>query len=165
MQAPMPASARYGSGLVIEPASVWGNGAEQIKLTDFSMISAPGSTWLPDVAADAKQQALTIPRAQRDDPPAHALIAANGDLLRGEIEAATKENFGFRSGMEELVVPRDRVKAVIWLGKPVDAQAAATPVPESPTEKLLKQKLEFQMSFGGADLSTMLDWLERKFPD
>ena len=98
----------------------------------FDAITARRTT-LPDLAADAKAEALTVPRFRRNDPPVHALIAANGDILRGEIEAATNTSFGFRAGMEEFAVPRDRVKAVVWLGKPIDAPPP--PPAQSPVQK------------------------------
>jgi thiol-disulfide isomerase/thioredoxin len=160
---PIAAGGRAGTGLILEPAALWGNSAREIKLTGFSMLATPGSAWLPDVAADAKTEALTIPRFRRDDPPSHALIAANGDLLRGEIEAATTENFGFRSGMEELVVPRDRVKAVIWLGKPTDGPPA--PPALNPTQKILAQQIDSRISFGGANLASLTGWLQANYSD
>jgi peroxiredoxin len=158
---PIPPAARAGTGLIIEPAGVWGNSAQPAKLTAFSMTLPPGGTSVPDVAPDAKDQALTIPRFRRDDPPTHALIAPNGDVLRGEIEAATTENFGFRSGMEDLVVPRDRVKAVIWLGKPTEAQPSATP---NPADQVLNQVIPGPISFGGVTLGTVTNWLQSSCP-
>jgi thiol-disulfide isomerase/thioredoxin len=77
------------------------------------------------VDARSKEHALTVPRFRKDDPPRHALLAANGDLLRGVIEAATAQHFAIRSGLETIQVPRDRVKAAVWLVKPADAVSAA----------------------------------------
>jgi len=157
----IPPSRRIGSGLIIEPAGIWGNRLNPIKLTGFSMLSDPGGTWLPDVAPDAKTQALTLPRFRRDDPPSHALIATNGDILRGEIEAATTTSFGFRSGLEELTVPRDRVKAVIFLDKPQDAPPP--PPAKSPTLQLLDQQLNGRIRFGGgASLQSFTNFLQNQ---
>jgi peroxiredoxin len=160
---PAPADSRAGDGLILEPAAIWGNSARPVRIADFSTVSDPGCTWLPDVAPDAKAQALTVPRFRRDDPPAHALIAANGDILRGEIEAATAENFGFRTGLDELVVPRDRVKAVIWLGKPLDSPPPA--VAKNPAYALLAQQLSGRIYFGGGNLSTYTSYLQSVAPD
>lgn len=66
-----------------------------------------------------------VPRFRKEDPPRQALLAANGDLLRGVIEAATAEHFAMRSGLETIQVPRERVKAAVWLIKPADAVSAA----------------------------------------
>jgi len=155
---PIPSAGRAGAGLIVEPASVWGNSPHPIKLADFSTVSAPGSVWMPDVAADAKSEALTVPRFRRDDPPVHALIATNGDILRGEIEAATKANFGFRNGLDELVVSRDRVKAVIWLGKP---QEAPSPAAKNPARALLDQKLDGRIGSYVANLPNFPSFLQR----
>lgn len=116
---------RSGSGLIIEPFSLWGNGERDVKISGFSARIAPGRVAVPNVDAKAKEHALTVPRFRKEDPPKHALIAANGDLLRGVIEAATAGHFAVRSGLETIQVPRDRVKAAVWLVKPADDVSAA----------------------------------------
>lgn len=116
---------RSGSGIIIEPFSLWGNGERPVRINAFSARIAPGRVAVPLVDARAREHALTIPRFRKEDPPRHALIAANGDLLRGVIEAATAQHFAIRSGMETVQVPRDRVKAAVWLIKPADAVSAA----------------------------------------
>ncbi len=116
---------RSGSGIIIEPFSLWGNGERPVKITSFSARIAPGRVAVPVVDARARENALTVPRFRKEDPPRHALLAANGDLLRGVIEAATADHFAVRSGMETIQVPRDRVKAAVWLIKPADAVSAA----------------------------------------
>lgn len=157
----IPSSKRIGSGLVIEPAGLWGNSVNAVKLTHFSAHSVPGMTWLPDVNAETKTQALMVPRFRKDDPARHAIIAANGDVLRGEIEAATATHFAFRSGLEELRVPRDRVKAAIWLKKPL-AEATATALEVSPQQKLLDVKVERRMRYSSGDLQSLIGVLERE---
>ncbi|OYW77942.1 MAG: hypothetical protein B7Z37_01870 [Verrucomicrobia bacterium 12-59-8] len=116
---------RSGSGIIIEPFSLWGNGEREVKIAAFSARIAPGRVAVPLVDARAKEHALTVPRFRKEDPPQHALLAANGDLLRGVIEAATAEHFAIRSGLETIQVPRNRVKAAVWLIKPADAISAA----------------------------------------
>lgn len=116
---------RSGSGIIIEPFSLWGNGERAVKINAFSARIAPGRVAMPLVDARAKENALIVPRFRKEDPPRHALLAANGDLLRGVIEAATANHFAIRSGMETIQVPRDRVKAAVWLIKPADAVSAA----------------------------------------
>ncbi|MCE2693310.1 MAG: TlpA family protein disulfide reductase, partial [Verrucomicrobiaceae bacterium] len=102
---------RSGSGILIEPFSLWGNGEREVKIQAFSARITPGRVAAPTVDPRSKEHALTVPRFRQEDPPRHALIAANGDLLRGVIEAATAKHFSIRSGLETLQVPRDRVKA------------------------------------------------------
>jgi peroxiredoxin len=116
---------RSGSGMIIEPFSLWGNGERDVKINGFSARIAPGRVAVPNVETKAKEHALTVPRFRKEDPPKHALLAANGDVLRGVIEAATAGHFSVRSGLETIQVPRDRVKAAVWLIKPADDVSAA----------------------------------------
>jgi thiol-disulfide isomerase/thioredoxin len=152
-----------GSGVILEPASIWGNGTFPVSLSDFSAHLIAGRTWLPEVNADIRKQVLTVPRFQRDDPPRHVLLAANGDVLRGEIEAATDSHFGFRCGMENVTVPRERVRAVIWLQPPAkDAApaATATAAPEDPpSTNPLEDALSVRTILRQIDLSNVLNFL------
>lgn len=155
---PIDPAKSAGSGLIIEPASMWGNGSFPISLSNFSVDSVPGRTWVPEVSSEIKTQALTVPRFQKDDPPRHLLLAANGDVLRGEIEAATPTHFGFRCGLENLNVPRDRVKAVIWL-QPVE-EGAAPATTEKPESNLLDHRLEGRITFNQAGLNNLISFLK-----
>ena len=155
---PIDTSKQTGAGLIIEPASLWGNGVRPISLSDFSATSVPGRTWLPEVDADIKNQVLTVPRFQKDDPPRHVLLAANGDVLRGEVEAATDSHFGFRCGMENLNVPRDRVKAVIWLKPPDENPPAPTPA-APPTSSVLERNIQGRIIFRGSRLRNIIPFL------
>jgi len=153
-----------GSGVIFEPASVWGNGVFTVSLSDFNAHPVVGRTWLPEVNADIRKQVLTVPRFQRDDPPRHVLLAANGDVLRGEIQAATDTHFGFRCGMENLNVPRERVRAVVWLQPPpkVTAPAAAgtDPAPDDPpSANPLNDAINVRTILRQIDLSSVLNFL------
>jgi thiol-disulfide isomerase/thioredoxin len=159
---PIGSSKRAGVGLIIEPASAFGNPSNPVQLSGFTTTSAHGATWIPDVAIETKTQALTVPRFRKDDPPRHALIAQNGDVLRGEIEAVTATHFGFRSGLETLRVPRERVKAAIWLKKPTGESRPAERV--NPAIKLLEKQIETNSSYSGAGLSTFISVLTRDAP-
>jgi peroxiredoxin len=132
---------RSGLGLVFEAGDLWGNGARTVVVSDFSVRPNPGKAWIPAVDTVARGQALLVPRFRKEDPPKQVLIAANGDLLRGELIAATPSHLAFRSGLESLQVPRDRVAAAIWLQKaeekkPDDATAKTEPTkaPEAPDD-------------------------------
>jgi thiol-disulfide isomerase/thioredoxin len=154
---------RAGAGLIIEPASLFGNSVNSLALSKFSATSEPGCTLVPNVSDETKTQALTVPRFRKDDPPRHALLAANGDVLRGEIEAVTASHFAFRSGLESLTVPLERVKAAIWLKKA--AVTATPPVTKSSVLKELDQTIEQRMGYGNASLSTLLGGLQREAPE
>jgi thiol-disulfide isomerase/thioredoxin len=158
----VPQGKRAGGGLVLEPASLWGNPVERVTLQDFATTSGPGRAWLPDVNHEARLHALTVPRFRQDDPPRHALLAANGDVLRGEIEATTASHFGFRSGLENLRVPRDRVRAAIWLKPP--GEDAPPPEPPSLATKTLETKLTRRVRYSSAGLSTLIGVLQREAP-
>ncbi len=158
---PAPAARRAGSGLIIEPASMWGNQARDVSLSKFSAVSEPGQNFLQNVNPDVKTQAMTVPRFRKDDPPRHALLAANGDLLRGEIEAITNTQLGFRIGLETLRIPRDRVRAVVALQKPLDT----TPAKDEgdPVVKLLGEHMDQQNWF--SDFNTLVNVLQQKVPE
>jgi thiol-disulfide isomerase/thioredoxin len=132
-------SRRPGAGLIIEPFSMWGNTVQPIELADFSSKAEAGLTWVPSVDGKTKARLLTVPRFRKEDSPRNALIATNGDVLRGEIVSATATHFGFRSGLEMLRIPRDRVNAAIWLKQPEVNRAPSEP--RNPTREKLKEKL------------------------
>ena len=158
----VPLAKRKGSGIVIKPANVFGNSERAITLSNFSAKVVPGRVSIPDVSAETRTQALTIPRFRKDDPPKHALLAMNGDVLRGEIEAATASHFGFRSGLENLRVPRERVKAVIWLKKP-DKDAPPSEVKPSAAD-VLGKVISRRIRYNDAPLTTLVAFLQREVP-
>lgn len=158
-----PMRQRAGYGLILEPASMWGNPVQPITLSDFSSIVEPGGAWVPDVNPESRLQALTVPRFRKETPPRHILIAANGDLLRGEIEAMTSTHVGFRSGLETLRIPRDRMKAAVWLKKPAEGEEEK-PV-DAVQPKWLDQVLQDRTHFGGTTASNLLNYLQNQVPE
>ena len=111
---------RSGIGLLFESASIWGNDPGQNSISNFSIVPDPSSAWVPNVAAQARERALYLPRYRKDDPPKHVLIARNGDVLSGTIEAATETQLRVRSRLETFDIPRERAAAAIWVHPPVD---------------------------------------------
>lgn len=161
---PLDAGRRPGTGLIIEPCSVWGNEVTPVKLAEFSSRAAPGSPGLPAVNAEARAQALSVPRFRKEHPPRHVLIAANGDVLRGEIEAATATHLGFRSGLETLRVPRDRVKAAVWLQAPggTDESFKEDRSAELPA---LDRMTSRRVNYSSATFSTLINVLKAEVTD
>jgi thiol-disulfide isomerase/thioredoxin len=153
---------RAGVGLIIEPASIFGNQVAAVSMSDFSAKSAPGIAWVPVVNPEAKMHALTVPRFRKESPPRHALLAANGDVLRGEIESATATHLRFRSGLESLRVPRERLSAAIWLKEPAPGGAAEPSV--APARDPLLQKIGRRTRYSNAGLDTLIKVLEREAP-
>jgi peroxiredoxin len=159
-QFPIDPSNCAGSGVIFEPASIWGNGVATVSLSDFATHITPGRTWVPEVSPEIKNQVLTVPRFAKDDPPRQLLIGANGDVLRGEIQAATDSHFGFRCGLENLTVPRDRVRAVIWLQPPAQGGSAPAPTPDIPvSSNPLNDRLPMRNMFGQIDLANVIGFL------
>lgn len=158
----IPLSSRQGVGLILEPGSVWGNRVNTVVLKDFSSRPVLGQIWLPQVSAEARRQTLTVPRFREDDPPRHAIIAGNGDVLRGEIEALTVGHYGFRTGLEMHSVPRDRVKAAIWLKKSVEGDSQPEEV--SPAQKILGGQIQRRSRYSRASFSSLIGFIEREAP-
>ena len=127
-----PPPGAHGLGLVLETASLWGNGEQPVSVRDFTVRPNPLRPWMPAVEPAAKEQTLTLPRFRSDDPPTHVLVALNGDVLRGRLEAVTSEHLRVMSGLEPLTVPRGRVAAIIRLQPPDKPDAAPAPAPPAP---------------------------------
>lgn len=127
---PVNAKMKGGGGMIIEPFSLWGNGEREGKITKFAAKVGPGQLALPAVDAKAREHALLVPRFRKESPPRHILIAHNGDLLRGAIEAGTDKHFAVRSGLETVQVPADRVTALVWLNKPDAKEEPVAKVPD-----------------------------------
>ncbi len=132
-------SKNSGMGIILETASVWGNQPGEVKLAGFHSEVSPFLAAAPQFSEDARREALLLPRMRRDDPPRQVLIGRNGDLLRGEIEATTPSHLAFRSGLESLKVPIDRVAAAVWLLKPDPAPKSDKSEPEAPKTAKTKE--------------------------
>lgn len=104
---------RSGTGIVLEPTSLWGNDVYPIALTDLQLTAAPSARSRPVVDPEVKQWALQVPRRLTDDPPRHFLVGQNGDVLRGTLENINSRLLTLRSGLETLEVPRERVATLI----------------------------------------------------
>ena len=70
---------------------------------------------------------LTLPRAQKLDPPTHLIGATNGDYLRGKLLAMDERvlRFEVQGGERELI--RSRIARVVWLGLDEDDAAGEAP--------------------------------------
>ena len=152
---------RAGSGVVFEPSDAIFETEAAVKFSGFTTTAAPGRLWLPAIQADTKAQALTIPRFRKERPPHHALVATNGDVLRGDIEATTATHFSFLSGLENLRIPRARVNALIWLKPPGQGTTAEI----STTADALDRVFTRNARYNGTSLSTLLSVITRELPD
>jgi thiol-disulfide isomerase/thioredoxin len=112
----------------------WNQNDNEITLTDFRIERAPGSIPRRIIDPKAKANALTVPRSLREKPPTHLLIAPNGDLLRGTLQAASGDSIRFSSGDQTFELPRHRVSAIVWL-KPADEKQPEEDAEEAPKEE------------------------------
>ncbi len=104
---------RSGTGLLLEPAGMWGNSVANAVVTEVVLRAFPGARSRPAVEMESKHWALQVPRRWAEDPPRQVLVARNGDLLRGRLEGLATGELVLRSGLESWQVPLDRVAAVV----------------------------------------------------
>ena len=97
-----------------------------IEISAFEIDNLSGASIRQFIDEEVRMAALTIPRFRRDNPPAHVLIAATGDLLRGRLMAISDKDVQFESRLETLRIGRDRIAAIVFLDPPK----------EEPEEKL-----------------------------
>jgi thiol-disulfide isomerase/thioredoxin len=121
---------RSGFGLLFESCTIWGNDPGQCHLSGFSLTPSHDEGWIPAVRRETRDRALFLPRFRRQDPPQHVLLAANGDLLSGAIRSINDSHLVFRSRLETISIPRERITAAVWV-KP--AEAASSPLDNAPT--------------------------------
>ncbi len=115
---PVPPSKLNQTGLRFSCGSMWGNSQNGVEIREFRVVESAGALNGLQVSIEAKQEALTIPRFRQGQPPPHALVAANGDMVMGEVDAATNKLVRFTTGTETHDLPTDRVRAIVWLAKP-----------------------------------------------
>lgn len=135
---------RQGGGLIFESTGLWGNQPQSLRVSGLSARQRLQRLRVPQVDEEARRQALTIPRLRAEEPPAHVLLAASGDLLRGTIERLEADELTLRWGVETLRVPRQRLTAVVLLEKAAEPgrpdskeRAPAKPAEPSPAHWLL----------------------------
>ncbi|MEX2579258.1 MAG: TlpA disulfide reductase family protein [Verrucomicrobiales bacterium] len=104
----------------------WNQADNEIEISDFRIDRSPGSLPRRVIDPAARQNALSIPRTLRDSVPTHLLIAPNGDLLRGNLLAASGDSVKFASGEATLDLPRSRVSAIVWLRQPAEDEEPDT---------------------------------------
>ncbi|MDB6138994.1 MAG: resA 3, partial [Verrucomicrobiaceae bacterium] len=118
MSAPLSQDKREGTGIVFSPSNMWGSPGRDVQISNFKVKARPDFLQVPAVSAEARHQALVVPRFRHETPPTHALLAPNGDLLRGRIEGATGNSIRFLSGGDSVEVSTSRMTAAVWLTKP-----------------------------------------------
>jgi thiol-disulfide isomerase/thioredoxin len=110
--------ARTGNGIrfhLSQMGPVNGRAGGQVVLSDFRSSRTEDVSLVGFLDEEIRNVALTIPRFRRDNPPTHLLLAQNGDLLRGTLISMDDQLIRFRSRLDEIRLPRERIGGVIWL--------------------------------------------------
>jgi thiol-disulfide isomerase/thioredoxin len=113
-------ASRSGTGLLIEPAGLWGNSVQPQEVSHMRLDGATGARARPTMDSETRTWALQIPRRATENRPRHLLMAKNGDVLRGVVEEVNGEQVRLRSGLEMFEVPRERVALMVIPGEKVD---------------------------------------------
>lgn len=99
----------------------WNQADNEIKISGFRVERSPGSLPHRIIDKQAREHILTVPRTQRDSAPTHALVAPNGDVLRGGLVSASGNEIVFLADEENITLPRSRVATIIWLREDPDS--------------------------------------------
>jgi thiol-disulfide isomerase/thioredoxin len=97
-----------------------------IEVSGFEIDNLAGGSIRQFIEEEVRQTTLTIPRFRRNNPPTHALIATNGDVLRGNLLSLTAEDVQFESRLEPLRISRSRLAAIVRLEAPQPASTTET---------------------------------------
>ncbi|MFO1002235.1 MAG: TlpA disulfide reductase family protein [Planctomycetaceae bacterium] len=106
------------TGRVIMNGQVQQSNGDGVEISRFEIDNMSGASIRQFIEEEARLATLTVPRFRRDNPPTHVLIAANGDLLRGQLKSIREADVQFESRLETLRVDRLRVAAIVWLDPP-----------------------------------------------
>jgi thiol-disulfide isomerase/thioredoxin len=68
-----------------------------------------------ELTKDKRDRLLTLPRAQRDNPPSHLIRSCDGDYLRARLVEMDDRKLTVEVRTEVKQLPRDRVSRIIWL--------------------------------------------------
>ena len=114
--------AREGGGVLqIQVQQIGGrrvvNKSSLLTLSNLQMGRVGGTIATSRVDPEKKKLVLTNPRAKKQSPPTHVLVATNGDLLRGRLLGLNDAVIHFQSRLTKMVLPRDRISAIVWLNE------------------------------------------------
>ncbi|MEQ1829555.1 MAG: TlpA disulfide reductase family protein, partial [Pirellula sp.] len=108
---------------------------------------------------ESRDTLLTLPRNQRDAPFRQAILAKNGDLLRGNLISVSAKQIEIESRLEPLLIDRDRIASIIFLSLPKtlgddqktesDAASDSTSTPESVNRRASGAHDEIRLQFAG----------------
>lgn len=105
-------------GNVVVNGRVQQGRTDGVEISAFEIDNMSGASIRQFIDDEVRMAALTIPRFRRDNPPAHVLIAATGDLLRGRLMGVVDNDIQFESRLETLRIGRERIAAIVFLDPP-----------------------------------------------
>jgi thiol-disulfide isomerase/thioredoxin len=82
------------------------------KVKCVELVAMYNTPWLD---MSKRDRLLTLPRMQKDSPPAHLICSKNGDFLRGRIIEMDETKLKVEVRLETREIPRDRIAQIIWL--------------------------------------------------
>ncbi|HEV3022028.1 MAG TPA: hypothetical protein VGX76_06160, partial [Pirellulales bacterium] len=95
---------------------------EWVRAIEFGPEASP-----PQLDPDKLQRLLTLPRAQKHDPPTHVIGATTGDYLRGKLRSMDERTLRFEIHGKERELARDRIARLVWLQNGEDDEAGEPP--------------------------------------
>jgi thiol-disulfide isomerase/thioredoxin len=93
---------------------------DMLTISSFRLGRSGGLAGTVQIDQEKKNLVLTVPRNRKKDPPAHVLVAQNGDLLRGKLEKLDQHGVQFSSRLDNFTFTRDRVAGIVWLDDHAD---------------------------------------------
>jgi thiol-disulfide isomerase/thioredoxin len=133
LRLPFVDAQRRSTGIAFHTGSMWGNQQRPVTITHFRVENSMPVLAPLGVNSVARAEALTVPRFRRDRLPKQVLVATNGDVIRGEVEAATDHALRFAIGLESHDVPMERIDSIVWTQRPNETPPKA--LEEKPMEK------------------------------
>ncbi|MFN9720109.1 MAG: TlpA family protein disulfide reductase [Planctomycetota bacterium] len=110
-------------GNVVVNGRVQNSGSDAIEISNFEIDNLSGASVRQFIEEEVRQMTLTVPRFRRDNPPTHVLIAANGDVLRGQLISLSDSEIVFESRLEKIRIDRNRIAGIVWLDPPAKETA------------------------------------------
>jgi thiol-disulfide isomerase/thioredoxin len=121
-----------------------------VRVSEFEVDTIAGGSIRQFIEQETRAATLTIPRFRRQTPPTHALLAPNGDVLRGTLVSLDSKQVVFESRLEELRLDRSRIAAIIRLQTPTTGKTTDASQPPAEDES------GFVMEDSAADKSLRL---------
>ncbi len=91
---------------------------------------------------ESREQLLTIPRTTDASLCRHAILATNGDLLRGTILGLQGDQLEIESKLEPFLIPKDVIQGIVFLEEPAPLtpkESSSTGLSEAPSTTVVDE--------------------------